>query len=170
MVTAWAKTIVGVTPVPMGACLLCQAHGQRRTANRCRVVPDSVTQACRVWPEALWVLNRSQGTKSLVINEFVAPTTGRAPTVGGEPQFPDSYEEGPISMEEKDTTERLHALEVAQATQEATLAGAQATEAATQAGLASSTTVAHAGTIATMAVGSVALIVGIFLGIVIGRE
>jgi len=47
-------------------------------------------------------------------------------------------------------------LEVAQATGAATLAGAQTTQAATQ-----------AGTVGMMATGSVALVVGIFLGIVI---
>lgn len=64
------------------------------------------------------------------------------------------------------TTERVHALEVAQATQ----AGAQATMAATQAGATSATAAAHAGTWATMAAGSVALVVGIFLGLTIAKK
>ena len=69
-----------------------------------------------------------------------------------------------------DTTElqeRLHAVEVAQATGAATLAGAQATQAATQAGTTATTSAMQAGTVGMMATGSVALIVGIFLGIVI---
>ena len=63
--------------------------------------------------------------------------------------------------------ERLHAVEVAQATGAATLAGAQATQAAAQAGTTATTTAMQAGTVGMMATGSVALIVGIFLGIVI---
>jgi hypothetical protein len=66
-------------------------------------------------------------------------------------------------------TERLHALEVAQATQFATQAGSVATLSATQAGATATTAAAQAGTWATMAAGSVALIVGIFLGIGIGK-
>ncbi len=53
---------------------------------------------------------------------------------------------------------RIHALEVSQAGQAATLAGAQATQAATQ-----------AGTMATMVAGSASLIVGLFLGMVVSR-
>ncbi len=53
----------------------------------------------------------------------------------------------------------MHALETAQATQAATLAGAQTTQAA-----------AHAGNLAVMAVGSVSLIVGIFLGMTIAKS
>jgi hypothetical protein len=76
------------------------------------------------------------------------------------------------TMPENDVEDRLKAVEVAQATGAATLAGAQATQAATDAGMASTNAAAHAGTIATMAAGSVALIVGIFLGIAIrgGRD
>ena len=58
-------------------------------------------------------------------------------------------------------------LEVAQATGAATLAGAQTTQAATQAGTTATVTTMHAGTVGMMATGSVALVVGIFLGIVI---
>jgi hypothetical protein len=65
-------------------------------------------------------------------------------------------EEQPMAMDQKDMTERVHALEVAQATQTATLGGAQATQAAM-----------HAGTWSTYAAGSVGLIVGIFLGLAI---
>jgi hypothetical protein len=70
-------------------------------------------------------------------------------------------------MPENDVEDRLKAVEVAQATGAATLAGAQATQAAADAGMASTNAAAHAGTIATMAAGSVALIVGIFLGMAI---
>ena len=63
--------------------------------------------------------------------------------------------------------ERLHAVEVAQATGAATLAGAQATQAAAQAGTTTTVTAMQAGTVGMMATGSVALIVGIFLGMVI---
>ncbi len=54
---------------------------------------------------------------------------------------------------------RVHALEVSQAGQAATLAGAQATQAATQ-----------AGTVATMVAGSAALIIGIVLGMAIAKS
>jgi hypothetical protein len=70
-------------------------------------------------------------------------------------------------MDEKEIVERLHAVEVGQASGAATLAGAQATQAASQAGTMTTTTAMHAGTLMTMAAGSVALIVGIFLGITI---
>jgi len=63
-----------------------------------------------------------------------------------------------ITME-NDDLERVHALETAQATQAATLAGAQATQ-----------TAAHTGTWAVMAAGSVSLIVGIFLGMAIAKS
>lgn len=54
--------------------------------------------------------------------------------------------------------DKVRQLEVAQATQAATLVGAQATQAA-----------AHAGTWSTMLSGAVGLVVGIFLGIAILR-
>jgi hypothetical protein len=71
------------------------------------------------------------------------------------------------SMDDNELQERLHAVEVAQATGAATLAGAQATQAAAQAGTTATVTAMQAGTVGMMATGSVALIVGIFLGIVI---
>ena len=74
------------------------------------------------------------------------------------------------SMDEKEMTDRMHAIEVTQATQTATMAGAQATQAATQAGTVTTTAAAHAGTIAAVATGSVALITGMFLGIVLARR
>lgn len=85
-----------------------------------------------------------------------------------------------MPMEMDEVVERLHKLEVAQSTQAATEAGAVATLTATQAGAAATTAAAQAGTLATMtaaqagtwstmAAGSVALIVGIFLGLAIGK-
>lgn len=59
-------------------------------------------------------------------------------------------------MEQDQVQERIHGLEVAQATQMATVAGAEATQAA-----------AHAGTWSTMVAGSGAFIVGIFLGMAV---
>jgi hypothetical protein len=74
---------------------------------------------------------------------------------------------GSTSTDTSDLYERVHAVEVAQATGAATLAGAQATQAAAQAGTTATTTAMQAGTVGMMATGSVALVVGIFLGIVI---
>jgi hypothetical protein len=70
-------------------------------------------------------------------------------------------------MESNDLTERVHALEVAQATQAATQAGSVATLTATQTGAVATNAAAQAGTVGTMAAGFVALIVGIFLGLAI---
>ncbi len=78
-------------------------------------------------------------------------------------------------MENDDLSERIHALETAQATQAASAAGAQATQAAatagmeatnaaTTAGLQAAQAAATAGTWAVMVVGSVSLIVGTLLG------
>jgi precorrin-6x reductase len=72
-----------------------------------------------------------------------------------------------------DTTElaqRLDALEKAQAVQAATEAGAQATQAATLAGAQATQAAAHAGTWSTMTAGSVALVVGMFLGLTIANR
>ena len=69
-----------------------------------------------------------------------------------------------------DVAQRLFELEKAQAVQAATQAGAEATQAATQAGAHATQAAAHAGTWATMAAGSVALVVGMFLGLTIGRR
>lgn len=90
-------------------------------------------------------------------------------------------QKGPrMTMDRDDVTERLHKLEVAQATQAATEAGAVATLTATQAGAAATTAAAQAGTVATtaaaqagtigtMVAGSVGFIVGIFLGLAISN-
>jgi hypothetical protein len=69
-----------------------------------------------------------------------------------------------------DIAQRVSELEKAQAVQAATQAGAEATQAATQAGAQATQAAAHAGTWATMAAGSVALVVGMFLGLTIGRR
>src|SRR3954464_61306 len=71
------------------------------------------------------------------------------------------------TMDNNELQERLHAVEVAQATGAATLAGSQTTQAAAQAGTTTTVTAMNAGTVGMMATGSVALVVGIFLGIVI---
>ncbi len=70
-------------------------------------------------------------------------------------------------MEDEKILERLHALEVAQATGAATLAGATATQAAAQAGTVSTTAAMQAGNVAMTAAGGLGLIVGIFLGLAI---
>ena len=67
-------------------------------------------------------------------------------------------------MDNDQMLDRIHALEVAQATQTATMAGAEATQGALQAGNMATTTAMTAGTMTTMAAGSISLIVGIFLG------
>ena len=67
-------------------------------------------------------------------------------------------------MDNDELRERLHALEVAQATQAASSAGAEATNAATTAGMQATQAAAQAGTWAVMAVGSISLILGFFLG------
>jgi hypothetical protein len=61
-------------------------------------------------------------------------------------------------MDQDQMLERVHAVETAQATQAATLAGAQATQAA-----------AHAGTWSTMLAGAGGLVVGMFLALAFGR-
>jgi len=68
-----------------------------------------------------------------------------------------------------DLAQRVSELEKAQAVQAATQAGAEATQAATQAGAQATQAAAHAGTWA-MGAGSVALVVGMFLGLAIGRR
>ena len=69
-----------------------------------------------------------------------------------------------------EVTQRLQGLEQAQAVQAATQAGAEATQAATMAGAQATQAAAHAGTWTTMAAGSVALIVGMFLGLTIAKR
>ncbi len=76
-------------------------------------------------------------------------------------------EEG--TMDNEKLLERIHALEVAQATQTATTSGMEATQGAVQAGNMATTTAMTTGTMAAMAAGSIGLIVGIFLGLAIRR-
>ncbi|MFD3699597.1 hypothetical protein ACFWUZ_26245 [Streptomyces sp. NPDC058646] len=73
-------------------------------------------------------------------------------------------------MEQSELESKMHALETSLAVQEATMAGAQATQAATQAGMTSTFGATQAGTWSVMAVGSVSLVVGIFLGLAIARD
>ncbi len=72
-------------------------------------------------------------------------------------------------MDNEKLLERIHTLEVAQATQSAAAAGMEATQGAAQAGNMATTTAMTTGTMTTMAAGSIGLIVGIFLGIAIRR-
>jgi hypothetical protein len=69
----------------------------------------------------------------------------------------------------EDLSHRLSELEKAQAVQAATQAGAEATQAAAMSGAQATQAAAHAGTWATMAAGSIALVVGIFLGVTIAK-
>lgn len=73
-------------------------------------------------------------------------------------------------METAELESKVHELEKALAVQEATQAGAQATQAATQAGMTSTLSAAHAGTWSVMGAGSVALLVGLFLGMAVARQ
>jgi hypothetical protein len=72
-------------------------------------------------------------------------------------------------MENDQLLDRVHSLEVAQATQAASLAGAEATQGALQAGNMATTAAMQAGTMATLAAGGISLLVGIFLGLAIRR-
>jgi len=65
-----------------------------------------------------------------------------------------------------EVTKRVENLEKTQAVQAATQAGAEAT----QAGAQTTQAAAHAGTWTTMAAGSVALVVGMFLGLTINKR
>ncbi len=69
-----------------------------------------------------------------------------------------------------EVTERIHSLETAQAVQTATTTGMESTNAATTAGMQATQAAAQAGTWAVMAVGSISLIMGIFLGMGISRS
>jgi len=81
-----------------------------------------------------------------------------------------AHKENTMADGQEGTDERVRALETAQATQAATLAGAQATQAATQAGMTATNAAMQAGTMATMAAGAVGLIVGLFLGLAIAAK
>ncbi|MFD9391117.1 hypothetical protein ACFWBB_10410 [Streptomyces sp. NPDC060000] len=73
-------------------------------------------------------------------------------------------------MEQSELESKVQTLETGLAVQEAAMAGAQATQAATQAGMTSTFGATQAGTWSVMAVGSVALVVGIFLGLAIAKD
>ncbi|MEY2471452.1 MAG: hypothetical protein QOK28_781 [Actinomycetota bacterium] len=73
-------------------------------------------------------------------------------------------------MENDQLLDRVHSLEVAQATQAVSLAGAEATQGALQAGNMATTAAMQAGTMATLAAGGISLLVGIFLGLAIRRS
>jgi hypothetical protein len=77
-------------------------------------------------------------------------------------------ENGTSTIDE--VSQRVSELEKAQAVQAATQAGAEATQAATLAGAQSTQAAAHAGTWTTMAAGSVALVIGMFLGLTIAKS
>lgn len=74
-------------------------------------------------------------------------------------------------VQELETTQAAQAatLAGAQATQSAAMAGMESTNAAVQAGNVSTMTAMQAGNMAVMAAGSVALIVGMFLGMTITK-
>ena len=65
--------------------------------------------------------------------------------------------------------DRIHKLEVAQATQVAAAAGTEATLAATQAGATATTAASVAGLAGAVASGAGGFIVGIFLGMAIAK-
>ncbi len=73
-------------------------------------------------------------------------------------------------MDNEKLLDRIHALETAQAAAGASTAGMEATQGAVQAGNMATTAAMTTGTMTTMAAGSVGLIVGIFLGLAIGRR
>jgi hypothetical protein len=79
-------------------------------------------------------------------------------------------EETNVPVENDELLKRVEGLEAAQATQTAAMAGAEATQAAVNAGMASTAAAMQAGNMATMVVGSVSLIVGIFLGLTIHKS
>jgi hypothetical protein len=71
--------------------------------------------------------------------------------------------------EDSDVNERIHKLEVAQATQVAVGAGTEATLAATQAGAAATSAASVAGLAAAVGSGAGGFVVGIFLGLAISK-
>ena len=90
---------------------------------------------------------------------------------------PTTSYEGMTMSENDESLERIHSLEVAQATaageaatQAATQAGAMSTQAATQAGAATTQAASVSGLAAAVAAGAVAFVVGIFIGISVSRK
>jgi hypothetical protein len=85
-----------------------------------------------------------------------------------------------MTSENFDARDEIENLKIAQATQAAAVAGAEATQAAVQAGMAATNAAAmagmattnaaaQAGTIAMLVSGSIAAVVGLFLGITIAK-
>jgi len=72
-------------------------------------------------------------------------------------------------MDNEKLLERIHALEVAQATQSPTTAGLEATQGAVQVGNVATTTAMTTETMTPIAAGSIGLTVGIFLGLALRR-
>ena len=71
--------------------------------------------------------------------------------------------------EDDEVMDRIHQLEVAQATQVAAAAGAEATLAATQAGATATTAASVAGLTGAVASGAAGFIVEVFLGMAIAK-
>jgi hypothetical protein len=74
-----------------------------------------------------------------------------------------------VPVDNEELLKRVESIEIAQATQEATMAGAQATQAAVQAGMSATGAAMQAGNLAAMVIGSVALVTGLFLGMTISN-
>ena len=71
--------------------------------------------------------------------------------------------------DEGDLLDRIHKLEVAQATQAAAAAGAEATQAATQAGAVATGAASVAGLASAVASGAGGFIIGMFMGMAIAK-
>ena len=73
-------------------------------------------------------------------------------------------------MDNEQLIERVHALETAQATQAAAMAGAEATQTAMNAGNMATTAAMTSGTVMMVAAGGISLVVGMFLGLAVRRS
>lgn len=141
----------------------CFARPSLGLAWRTRLIGRGLTTGTCSWracpaPELLRI-QPAPGGPTVPIKEAVVP-----------PSTTTNTRRGTIAMENDELTERIHALETAQAAQAASAAGAEATNAATTAGLQAAQTAAQAGTWAVMVAGSASLIVGMFLGLVIAKS
>jgi len=74
-----------------------------------------------------------------------------------------------MTLDNDDLTERVHALETAQATQAAVTAGMESTNAAATAGAQAAQLAAQAGTWAVMVAGTAGVILGTLLGMALAR-
>ncbi len=97
------------------------------------------------------------------------PSDMPGPAGVGGPVTDDTHE-GVAMVDDAELLERIHKLEVEQATQAATAAGAQATQAATQAGATATGAASVAGLASAVAAGAAGLIIGIFLGMAIAKS